>query len=155
MIYVNEAPSHRAQCDGVVYAWHYCYYSSQREDLEVAFGAYEAVYDGGSLDHYEILPGSYYHLRLNRGESSFTCGSVNLEESQYFQIHSGNRLGACLRDNDNAKFLHILAEEAPDSSRVVRWGGSSGPCEESDMSQSSDEETISEMVLHLYVDISK
>ena len=154
MIYVNEAPPHRAQCDGTVYAWHYCYYDSEEsEDLEVAFGAYEAVFDGSSLDHYEIRPGSYYLLRLDTREERFTCDSVNLEETQYFQIHSGDRLGACLRNNDDAEFLDILAEGAPTS--VQRWGGGSGRCRERDMSQSSNEETASNMVLHLFVDISK
>ena len=156
MIYINEAPSHRAQCNGTVYAWHYCYYDSQQlENLEVAFGAYEAVFDGSSLDYYEIRPGSYYLLCLDDREESFTCDSVNLEETQYFQIHSGDRLGACLRNNGNTEFLDILAESASSSFSVGRWGGSSGQCRERDMSQSSDEETISEMVLHLYVDISK
>ena len=137
-----------------MYAWHYCYYDSQRsEDLEVAFGAYEAVFDGSSLDHYEIRPGSYYLLHLDTREERFTCDYVNLEETQYFQIHSGDRLGACLRNNDDAEFLDILAEGAPTS--VQRWGGSSGQCQESDMSQSSNEETASNMVLHLFVDISK
>ena len=86
-------------------------------------------------------------------EERFTCDSVSLEETQYFQIHSGDRLGACLRNNDEIEFLDILAEEAPTS--VGRWGGSSGQCRERDMSQSSNEESASNMVLHLFVDISK
>ena len=155
-IYVNEAPPHRTQCNGTAYAWHYCYYDSQQsEDLEVAFGAYEAVFEGSSLDHYEIRPGSYYLLHLEDREERFTCDYVNLEETQYFQIHSGDRLGACLRNHGNTEFLDILAESASSSFSVGRWGGSSGQCRERDMSQSSGEETISEMVLHLYVDISK
>ena len=43
-IYVNEASIHRAQCAGTVFAWHYCYYDNRRtNNLEVAFGVYEAV----------------------------------------------------------------------------------------------------------------
>ena len=165
MIYVNEALAHRVECNGTVYAWHYCYYDSGESDdsreseggQDVAFGVYEAVYVGSSLDHYEIRPGSYYHLHLNRRENRFTCDSVTLDESQYFQIHSGDRLGACLRNNDESGFLDILAENAYSSFSVGRWGGRSGRCRENDMSRSSSEdlETISRMVLHLYVDISK
>jgi len=41
-IYVNDAPAHRAPCDGTVYAWHYCYYPINNEDnVEVALGVYE------------------------------------------------------------------------------------------------------------------
>ena len=43
-LYVNEAQSHRVQCDGTVYRWHYCYYDAQSStDLEVAFGAYDEI----------------------------------------------------------------------------------------------------------------
>ena len=156
MIYVNEAPSHRAQCNGTVYAWHYCYYNTQQLDnLEVAFGAYEAVYVGSNLDHYEIRPNSYYLLHLDTRLESFTCDTVNLEKAQYFHIYSGDRLGACLKNQGNVEFLDILAEDASESFYVKRWGDSSGLCQEMDMSQSSNERTASEMVLHLYVDISK
>ena len=165
MIYVNEALAHRAQCNGTVYAWHYCYYATGGDDddddddggQEVAFGAYETVHEGSSLEHYEIRPDSYYRLQLHRRKNRFTCDSVILREFQYFQIHSGDRLGACLRNRDESGFLDILAENAPSSFSVGRWGGSSGRCRMNDMSQSSNEEleTISQMVLHLYVDISK
>ena len=54
------------------------------------------------------------------------------------------------------EFLDILAESAPDSFRVARWGGSSGSCGENDMRQSDgDLKSLSSFVLHLHVDISK
>ena len=154
-IYLNEASIHRAQCAGTVYAWHYCYYDNRRtNNLEVAFGAYEAVGEEDEIG-YNLHSGSYYLLHLDSRESSFTCGIVNLEEAEYFQINDGDRLGACLRDNDNAEFLDILAESAPNNFSVRSWGSSSGQCQESDMMQSQDLSTTPGMVLHLYVDISK
>ena len=156
-IYVNEASIHRAQCAGTVFAWHYCYYDNRRtNNLEVAFGVYEAIGEEDEIDSYNLRSGSYYLLHLDTRESSFTCGIVNLEEAEYFQIIDGDRLGACLRDNDNAEFLDILAESASNNFRVSRWGSSSGQCRESDMMQSSEEPgSTSGMALHLYVDISK
>ena len=154
MIYVNEASTHRAPCDGTVYAWHYCYYDARSTtNLEVAFGAYS--YDNG-VKQYTLRSGSYYLLHLNSRETSFTCNNVPLNESEYFQIYDGDRIGACLRDNDNTEFLDILAEEAPNNFKVGMWGSSSGQCRESDMSQSPQgRDTTSSMVLHLYVDISE
>ena len=157
MLYVNEASSHRAQCDGTVYRWHYCYYDAQRmADLEVAFGAYRAVYDDSDVGQYFLRPGSYYLLHLDSRESTFTCDTIDLNEEDYFQIYEDDRLGACMRNNDDAEFLDILAESGPSSVRVGMWGSSSGQCRESDMSMSSEEPDIElRKVLHLYVDISK
>ena len=133
IIYVTEASAHRAPCDGTVYAWHYCYYDERSTtNLEVAFGAYRAVVNNGKLERYTLHTGSYYLLHLHSREASFTCDSVTLEESEYFQIYDGNRVGACLRDHGNIEFLDILAEDAPNGATVGRWGSSSGHCQESD-----------------------
>ena len=106
------------------------------------------------MSRYHLRSGSYYLLHLDSRETMFTCDTVNLEEA--FQVYEGDRLGACLRDNDDAEFLDILAEEASSSDVVARWGGSSGQCGMAQMTQSSQNpESISEMILHLYVDISE
>ena len=150
---MNDAPAHRAPCDGTVYAWHYCYYPENNENnVRVALGIYE---HNSANDQFILRPGSYYLLHLNSREDSFTCGTVSLSPSQYFQIYDGDRVGACMRSN-GFEFLDILAEEAPNSFRVARWGGSSGSCGENDMRQSDEDlETESTFVLHLHVDISK
>ena len=155
-LYVNESPSSlRARCDGTVYRWHYCYYPAQRENnLEVAFGAFRAETDDGEIERYYLRSGSYYLLQLDMREDSFTCGSVDLDEQDYFQIYEHDRVGACMRNGDN-EFLDILAEDAPNY-RVGTWGSSSGSCQEGDMTQSSEEpDTEQGFILHLYVDISK
>ena len=151
---MNDASSHRAPCDGTVYAWHYCYYPIRNtNDLEVAFGAYRFDSDD---DEYFLRPNSYYLLHLDSREDSFTCDTVTLNPSQYFQIYDGDRVGACLRDNNGIEFLDILAESDSSSYRVAMWGSSSGSCSESAMSSSPEEpDTESTKVLHLYVDISK
>ena len=155
-LYVNEAHAHRVQCDGTVYRWHYCYYDTQSmTNLEVAFGAYDAIYDNGDKV-YSLRQNSYYLLHLESRENSFTCDTVDLEESEYFLIYDNDRLGACMRNSDDAEFLDILAESASSSYKVAMWGSSSGQCQQSDMEESSvDPDTESGFVLHLYVDISK
>lgn len=152
MIYVNDALSHRVQCNGTVYAWHYCYYDERaEEDLEVAFGAYRT-----DSSRYRLRPDSYYLLHLDSRETTFTCNTIDLEEADHFQVYEGDRLGACLRDNGDTEFLDILAEEAPSSHVVARWGSSSGSCGINQMTQSpQNPDSISGMILHLYVDISK
>ena len=78
-LYVNEAYAHRVQCDGTVYRWHYCYYDTQSmTNLEVAFGAYDAIYDNGDKV-YSLRQNSYYLLHLESRENSFTCNTVDLE----------------------------------------------------------------------------
>ena len=150
---MNDASAHRAPCDGTVYAWHYCYYPVNNDDnVGVALGVYE--YNSAN-DQFILRPGSYYLLRLDSREDSFTCETVKLSPSQQFQIYDGDRVGACMRNN-GYEFLDILAQDAPDSFRVARWGDSSGSCGENDMRQSNEErESVSEHILHLYVDISK
>ena len=156
MLYVNESPSLRAPCDGTVYRWHYCYYPVNRvNDVEVAFGAFRAVTDGGDLEYYYLRDGSYHLLHLDLREDSFTCDTVDLDPQNYFQIFEDDRVGACMRNGAN-EFLDILAESASNSLRVGRWGSSSGNCAESNMAQSSNEPGMQRgMVLHLYMDISK
>ena len=150
---MNDAPAHHASCDGTVYAWHYCYYPENREnDLQVALGVYE---HNSANNQFVLRNGSYYHLLFSSRQNSFTCGTVSLSPSQYFQIYDGDRVGACMRNN-GFEFLDILAESAPSSFIVARWGDSSGSCGENDMRQSDgDLESLSSFVLHLHVDISE
>ena len=150
---MNDAPAHHAPCDGTVYAWHYCYYPENSENnVRVAFGVYR--YNSAN-DQLILRNGSYYLLHLDSREDFFTCGTVTLSSSQQFQIYDGDRVGACMR-NDEFEFLDILAEGVPSSFVGARWGGSVGSCEVNDMRQSNSElERVSEHILHLYVDISK
>ena len=154
-IYVNDAPAHHAPCDGTVYAWHYCYYPVSNPDpdgLELAFG----VYNNPAHNQYTLRPGSHYLFRLPSQGSVFTCGTVNLNASQYFQIYMGDRVGACMRSSaNNVGFLNILAHNASGNVTVV-WGQNSAPCTKGMMMESGGPlQTVFSLVLHLHVDISK
>ena len=75
---------------------------------------------------------------------------------QRFQIYAGDRVGACLKDDNGREFLDILTNSAPSSYKAAKWGGSSGSCSESSMSASEEEPSVERgAALHLYVDISK
>ena len=152
-IYVNDAPAHRAPCDGTVYAWHYCYYPENTKNLlDIAFGVYE---HRSADDQFIFRPESYYFLHLDTRESFFTCETITLSPSQYFQIYDGDRVGACLR-NSRFEFLDILATNAPSNFAVVMLGANSGSCKVTDMSLLTEGlHRESRAVLHLYVDISK
>ena len=169
-IYVNEAPALRAPCNGVVYAWHYCYYNEgSATNLEVAFGAYsfmsfaggddgddEDSDSGGSVrGTYHLRSGSYYLHHLDRRKNTFTCDTITLNRSQHFQIYEGDRVGACLREYSGVEPLEILAEDSSRQYKVVKWGSNSGHCRWRDMATSSLERASHAFVLHLYVDISK
>ena len=147
-IYVNRRGQDAAQCSGTVYAWHYCYYPDNSEtNLQVSFGVFSF-----SNDIYTLRNGSYHLLHLNMREDSFTCDTLTLNPSEFFEIHMGDRVGACL--NEDGDYLDILRRR--NNYRVHSWMGS-GSCTESDMAISptitnSDRQ---EKELHLYVDISK
>ena len=148
---MNRRKEDEAQCSGTVYAWHYCYYPDNNEtNLQVAFGVFSF-----SNNIYTLRNGSYHLLHLNMPEESFTCATLTLDPSEYFEIHMGDRVGACLRQsNGDGDYLDILSDR--EWRRVHYWMGS-GSCTESDMAISptltnSDRQRKE---LHLYVDISK
>jgi len=151
-IYVNDAPAHRAPCDGTVYAWHYCYYPENDHNNEVAFGVYDSA-----NDQFILRDESYYLLDLDSRENSFTCGNITLTPSQQFQIYEGDRVGACMRGS-KTNFLHILAERASSDVSVVRWGQNSGNCRENNKQvqrSNGQPASLPSSVLHLYVNIGK
>ena len=142
-----------APCDGTVYAWHYCYYPENSEnDVQVAFGVYEHIYMN---DQFILRPESYYLLHLDVQEATFTCETVTLSPSQYFQIYEGDRVGACMRSGE-FDFLDVLARNAPSTLRVAMWGGDSGSCGVNDTRYSPSRPVRqATAILHLSVDISK
>ena len=150
-VYVNANSAYDAECDGTVYAWHYCYYATNSQtDLEAAFGVFSV-----SSGVYSLREGSYYLLHLDTRETSFTCDSVTLNSSQYFQIHNGDTVGACLRDNGDIDYLDILFDtDFFDFNFAATWERSSGACTE-DVMQTSPSLTYRSNNLHLYVDISE
>ena len=154
-IYVNALDDYAAECNGTVYAWHYCYYDeNNRTNVEAAFGVYSF-----SNNMYSLREGSYYLLHLDSREDTFTCDTVTLNSTEYFQIQAGDRVGACLRQNGDIDYLDILFDTGLFSLNFVHyWSRSAGGCTEDDMATSPDiqfPENFRSNNLHLYVDISE
>ena len=154
-IYVNANNLHDAECSGTAYAWHYCYYPTNSEtNLEVAFGVFFV-----SSNVYTLRNGSYYLLHLDSRETSFTCDTVNLNPSQYFTISDGDRVGACMRGNEDIDYLDILFDTGIlEFNYVGHWNDGSGPCTEDVMLISPELDGFSDYRsnnLHLYVDIGR
>ena len=153
-IYVNNRNSEAAPCTGTVYAWHYCHYDENSEsNLEAAFGAFSF-----SNNVYTLRDGSYHLLHLDSRQTAFTCDTLTLEPSEYFQIQEGDRVGACLRPDGDIDYLDILRDTYGIFLQfyVHTWSQSAGGCAASDMATSSESGyDIRNNALHLYVDISK
>ena len=155
-IYVNNRNSEAAPCTGTVYAWHYCYYNENSEsNLEAAFGAFSF-----SNNVYTLRDGSYHLLHLDTRQTAFTCDTLTLEPSEYFQIQEGDRVGACLRPDGDIDYLDILKDTPFDLSLqfyVHFWSQSDGGCAASDMTTSTTIGLFNHRsnLLHLYADISK
>ena len=148
-IYVNIWEADEAKCSGTVYAWHYCYYPDNSEtNLQVVFGVFSFT-----SNIYTLRDGSYHLLHLDMRENTFTCDTLTLESSEYFQIQEGDRVGACLRPDGETDYLDILRRS---QRRVHSWTGG-GSCTEADMeiSPTIDDSNRQREQLHLYVDISK
>ena len=149
-IYVNRRSQEEAKCSGTVYAWNYCYYPENSEtNLQVAFGVFSFT-----SNIYTLRNGSYHLLHLDMREDTFTCDTLTLEPSEYFQIQGGDKVGACLRPDGGTDYLNILRDRNGD--RVDSWTGG-GSCTEADMGISPTIDTSNRRgaELHLYVDISK
>ena len=156
-IYVNSLEIDAAPCNGTVYAWHYCYYDVNSEtNLEAAFGVFSFSEDRV----YTLREGSYHLLHLDDRETIFTCDTLTLDPTEYFQIHAGDRVGTCLRNNGDIDYLDIMIYTFILWRFVDTWPNGDGGCTEADMDMSPSlssgfwEDNRSN-ALHLYVDISK
>ena len=121
---------HDTDCSGTVYAWNYCYYpENSQTNLEAAFGVYSF-----SSSIYTLREGSYYLLHLDTRADAFTCGTVTLTSTEYFEIQAGDRVGACLRQNGDIDYLDILFDTCLFCFNYAHlWSQSAGVCTESEM----------------------
>ena len=157
-IYVNTSPGDLIPCDGTVYAWHYCYYrgnngGSGRSDPNAVFAVY---YLDDSSEHYLMRPGSFYPLHLDMRESSFTCGTVSLTETEQFQVYAGDSTGVCLSETSPERNHQLNVIASYSSGDAVHWSSPSQRCARTDI-EISDEDFLTNrpFVVHLFVDISK
>ena len=148
-----------AQCSGIVTAWNYCFYriESTSDNYIVDFVVYRRM---GSSDDYQLVQSSYRTVDMTGNQLAaldghFNCFTIQLPESEMFEIQEDDVLGACLNDKgDDHKALDILAKSVT-STLYVTDG-----CTESRASIAStirsDRLTLSQsFALHLFVDVSK
>ena len=93
-----------ATCNGTVKSWTYCYYLLVDADESVMYSAtwaFYRIYKGkNNIYHYVVVNGSTFTARHNgrevkgRGDS---CVTRRLNESEQFDVESGDVLGACLQ----------------------------------------------------------
>ena len=89
-LYVNleeESP-----CAGTVYGWHYCF---DPDNDSPPRGIVLAMYSQREDGSYQLVPGSYYVLRVNEEVESFTCRNITLEPSEYFSVQEGDVVAIC------------------------------------------------------------
>ena len=106
---------------------------------------------------YTLRDGSYYLLHLDTRQTAFTCDTVALNPSEYFEIQEDDRVGACLRHNGDIDYLDILKDTPFPQAYVHTWSRSDGGCAASDMATSPSLGLfdLRTNLLQLYVDISK
>ena len=76
-------------CTGTVYGWHYCF---DPDDDSPPRGIVLAMY---SQKKYQLVPGSYYELRVNEEVESFTCRNITMDPSEYFSVQEGDVVAIC------------------------------------------------------------
>lgn len=157
-IYLNTSPGDLIHCDGTVYAWHYCYYpninsSPSTGAPDAVFGVY---YFDTVSENYILRQDSLYSLHLAVKESTFSCGTVSLNESDHFQVYEGDSVGVCLSERVDERLhqLNIVASYSRGS--AVYWSSQYLGCSETEI-QLSDEDFQQNrpFVAHLFVKISK
>ena len=157
-IFLDTSPGHLIQCEGTVYAWHYCYYPtsvniSQTILTDAVFAIY---YHEGASEDYLLRQGSRLPLFLSVREAAFSCGTVNLSESDYFRVYSGDSVGVCLIENGTAQSHQLDMVTSHPSSSAVHWSTTNRRCSLSDMQESIEDcEQNMRYLIHLSVDISK
>ena len=109
-----------AMCSGTVYGWRYCFDPDDDEENELVLAMYRPQQNGT----YQLVPGSYYELRLGLF-SSFTCRNITLAPSEYFTIQQNDVVAFCERINKyNVEFFFSHT-----GGRVWHW--SAGGCSNS------------------------
>ena len=78
-------------CAGTVYGWHYCF---DPDDDSPPRGIVLAMYKKED-NSYQLVPGSYYKLRVNEEVESFTCRNITLDPSEYFSLQEGDVVAIC------------------------------------------------------------
>ena len=140
----NEFP---AVCDGVVTAWHYCYYPEDASDSTTTYTASVAVwrYDD-TTDQFILLNGSITLIELQPVDTlaRIYCTQELLEPVNYIAIRQGDVIGMVLPIEN---YIPMIGMES-DNMLLMREGSE-------DLSPSSVLNSSSFLALHLYVEIGR
>ena len=93
-------------CAGTVYGWHYCF---DPDNDSPPRGIVLAMYSQREDNSYQLVPGSYYQLRVNEEIESFACRNITLEPSEYFSIQEGDVVAIC-REVDVEDVVELFFE---------------------------------------------
>ncbi len=146
-IYLNtEFP---AECDGVVTAWHYCYYPQDARDSSITYRASVAVWHlDNTTDQYILLNGSITLIELQPVDtlSPIYCTQKILEPDNSIEIRRGDVIGVELPEENPIPMIGMESENT-----LLRRLGSS------DVAQLRLDGLLVVVsgALHLYADIGK
>ena len=93
-------------CAGTVYGWHYCF---DPDNDSPPRGIVLAMYSQKEDNSYQLVPGSYYELRVNEEVESFTCCNITLDPSEYFSVQEGDVVAIC-REFDIVNVVELYFE---------------------------------------------
>ena len=79
-------------CAGTVYGWHYCF---DPDGVSPPYDMVLAMYSQTEDNSYQLVPGSYYELRVNEEVEFFTCQNITLDPSEYFGVQEGDVVAVC------------------------------------------------------------
>ena len=117
-----------ASCNGTVYGWRYCFDDNNDPPQEMVLAMYRPQQDGT----YQLVPGSYYELKLEEQVTSFGCRNMTLQPSEQFPVQQGDAVAICRKDNDNRHMeLHFSLSDH------TLWSWDPGMCSESSIMSSS------------------
>ncbi len=135
----------RAQCNGTVTAYHYCYYDPNTNMMVVVF--FMVFRESGSV--YNLVEGS--HMKVTRKIDGSGCDVLQLDETQQFQVQENDIIAACtvnlngrapLRVHANSTQGHTLQKLDIDSCSVTEVNTIAGTME-------------AEFALHLFAEIGE
>lgn len=157
-VFLDILSSHLIPCNGTVYAWHYCYYPQTNDSgpNSLPDAVFSVYHHDNSSDSYLLREGSLYPLFLSSTENVFSCGTVRLNESDYFGVFAGDIVGVCLIEAATAQSHQLDIVTVNPNGSALNWRTTSGHCSQSDIAQSVEEfQQDMPYSLHLSVDISK
>ena len=86
--------NNRAETNGTVYRWTYCYSADgDPAPYELVIAMYRPQQNGS----YQLVPGSYRQLRITTPlGNSFDCQDIDLQTSEYFSVQTNDVVAVCV-----------------------------------------------------------